>query len=55
MAHITFIHGIATKPLPADLLRVWREALANAADPLPLGDLNVTSDLVYWADLMCGS
>ena len=55
MAHITFIHGIANKPLPADLLRVWREALANAADPLPLGDLNVTSDLVYWADLMCGS
>jgi hypothetical protein len=52
MAHITFIHGIANKPLPAELLRLWREALADAADPLPLGDLNVTSDLVYWADLM---
>jgi hypothetical protein len=52
MAHVTFIHGIANKPPPADLLRIWREALANAADPLPLGDLGVTSSLVYWADLM---
>jgi hypothetical protein len=52
MAHVTFIHGIANKPPPAALLRIWREALANAADPLPLGDLGVSSDLVYWADLM---
>jgi hypothetical protein len=52
MAHVTFIHGIANKPPEADLLRIWREALANAADPLPLGDLGVTSSLVYWADLM---
>jgi hypothetical protein len=52
MAHVTFIHGIANKPPPADLLRIWRDALANAADALPLGDLGVTSSLVYWADLM---
>ena len=52
MAHVTFIHGIANKPPPADLLRIWRDTLANAADPLPLGDLGVTSELVYWADLM---
>jgi len=52
MAHVTFIHGIANKPPAADLLRIWRETLANAADPLPLGDLGVTSELVYWADLM---
>lgn len=52
MAHVTFIHGIANKPPPADLLRIWREALANAADPLALGDLGVTTSLVYWADLM---
>ena len=52
MAHVTFIHGIANKPAPAELLRIWRETLANAADPLPLGDLGVTSELVYWADLM---
>ena len=52
MPHITFIHGIANKPPATDLLRIWREALANASDPLPLGDLGVTSELVYWADLM---
>jgi hypothetical protein len=52
MAHVTFIHGIANKPPEADLLRIWREALANAADPLPLGDYGVTSSLVYWADLL---
>jgi len=52
MAHVTFIHGIANKPEPAALLRIWRQALANAADPLPLGDLGVTSEMVYWADLM---
>jgi len=52
MAHVTFIHGIANKPEPAALLRIWREALANASEPLPLGDLGVTSEMVYWADLM---
>ena len=52
MPHVTFIHGIANKPPATDLLRIWREALANASDPLPLGDLGVTSELVYWADLM---
>jgi hypothetical protein len=52
MAHVTFVHGIANKPPPADLLRIWREALANASDALPLGDLGVTSELVYWADLL---
>jgi hypothetical protein len=52
MPHVTFIHGIANKPPAADLLRIWREALANASDPLPLGDLGVTSELVYWANLM---
>jgi hypothetical protein len=52
MAHVTFIHGIANKPPAADLLRIWRRALADAADPVPLGELGVTSSLVYWADLM---
>lgn len=54
MPHVTFIHGIANKPPAPDLLRIWRRALADAADPLPLGDLGVTSSLVYWADLMYG-
>lgn len=52
MAHVTFIHGIANKPPAADLLRIWRRAIADGADPLPLGDLGVSSSLVYWADLM---
>ena len=52
MPHVTFIHGISNKPPADDLLRIWREALADAAEPLPLGDLGVTSSMVYWADLL---
>lgn len=52
MAHVTFIHGISNKPPAEDLLRIWRRALAGASQALPLGDLGVTSSLVYWADLM---
>jgi hypothetical protein len=52
MPHVTFIHGIANKPPPTDLVRIWRDTLANAAEPVPLGDLGVTSSLVYWADLL---
>ena len=37
MAHVTFIHGMANKPPPADLLRIWRNTLADAASPLPGG------------------
>lgn len=51
MAHVTFIHGISNKPAPAELLRIWREALAGAPEALPLGDFGVTTELVYWADL----
>ena len=29
MPHVTFIHGIANKPPPDDLLRIWQEALAD--------------------------
>ncbi len=54
MPHVTFIHGIANKPPADDLLRIWRRTLADATDPLPLGDLGVTTSLVYWADLMYG-
>lgn len=52
MAHVTFIHGIANKPAEPELLRIWRDALADGSDPLPLGDHGVTSTMVYWADLM---
>lgn len=52
MPHVTFIHGIANKPAANDLQAIWTRTLAQAADPVPLGDLGVTSSLVYWADLM---
>ena len=52
MPHVTFIHGIANKPPLDDLLRIWRETLADAAEPLPLGDRGVSSSMVYWADLL---
>ena len=52
MPHVTFIHGISNKPPAEDLLRIWRETLASTAAPLPLGDLGVTTSLVYWADLL---
>lgn len=52
MAHVTFIHGISNKPPADDLLRIWREALASAAEAVPLGDLGVTSAMIYWADLL---
>lgn len=52
MPHVTFIHGISNKPPVGDLLRVWRDALADATEPLPLGDYGVTSSMVYWADLL---
>jgi hypothetical protein len=52
MAHVTFIHGIANKPAPDELLAIWRRTLSEATDALPLGDLGVTTSLVYWADLM---
>lgn len=55
MAHVTFIHGISNKPPSDDLLRIWRRAVAEAAEPLPLGDLGVTSSIVYWADLLYGA
>lgn len=52
MPHVTFIHGIANKPPPDDLLRILREAVAGGPEPAPLGDLGVSSSLVYWADLL---
>lgn len=52
MAHVTFIHGIANKPPPDTLLNIWRRALADAVEPVPLGDLGVTTSFVYWADFL---
>ncbi len=51
MPHITFIHGIANKPAPDALLRIWRDALARD-EGLDLGAEGVTSSMVYWADIL---
>src|SRR5436189_5051783 len=51
MAHVTFIHGIANKP-PADrLIAAWTRSLADA-DGVALGAEGVTSEMVYWADVL---
>lgn len=52
MPHVTFVHGISNKPPEQDLLRLWRRATADGAEPLPLGDRGVSSSMVYWADLL---
>jgi hypothetical protein len=52
MAHVTFIHGISNKPPAEDLIRIWCRALADASEPLALGDQGVTTSMVYWADLL---
>ncbi len=51
MPHVTFIHGIANKPAPDVLLRIWRESLARD-EGLDLGAEGVTSSMVSWADVM---
>jgi hypothetical protein len=52
MPHVTFVHGIANKPPPDDLIRIWKYALETAPEPLSLGALGVSSSMVYWADLL---
>ena len=48
---MTFIHGIGNK-LPADpLLEAWERALA-VDDGVDLGTLGITSEMVYWADVL---
>jgi hypothetical protein len=48
---VTFIHGIGNK-LPHDpLLDAWERSLA-VDDGIDLGTLGVTSEMVYWADVM---
>lgn len=52
--HVTFIHGLANKPSPKDLERIWLSALAAPIDGDPgfdLGAVGVSSSFVYWADL----
>ncbi|MGV1010224.1 MAG: hypothetical protein ACOYBY_16730 [Dermatophilaceae bacterium] len=51
MAYLTFIHGIANKPPQDELLRQWQTALL-VDDGVDLDDLEVSSSMVYWADLL---
>ena len=50
MAHITFIHGMANKPDPEELLLSWQMALSNGG--LNLGSTGITSSMIYWADVL---
>jgi hypothetical protein len=50
MPHVTFIHGISNKPPPDVLSRAWRRTLAQHG--LDLDDRGVSSEFVYWADLL---
>ncbi len=52
MAHITFIHGISNKPEKEALLAVWQSALRQSALPLDLAASDVSSEMVYWADVL---
>ncbi|ACM21060.1 hypothetical protein Geob_2710 [Geotalea daltonii FRC-32] len=52
--HVTFIHGLANKPAPKELERIWLNALSApvVGDPgFDLGAVGVTASFVYWADL----
>jgi len=51
MGHVTFIHGIANKPPPDELLDSWEQALAYDGG-IDLGTTGVTSEMIYWADVM---
>ncbi len=53
-AHVTFIHGLANKPAPEELRRIWLDALGTPTesdDGFDLGAVGVTDSFVYWADL----
>ena len=52
--HVTFVHGLANKPAPADLRRIWLDALrapASGDHGFDLGAAGVSDAFVYWADM----
>lgn len=50
MAHVTFVHGIGNKPAADKLSKEWRGTLAE--NDLDLDTRGVTTEFVYWADLL---
>ena len=52
MAHITFVHGLANKPSPEELIQRWRSAISKAVYPLDLGAESISCEMVYWADVL---
>lgn len=52
--HVFFIHGLANKPSPKDLRRIWLDALSfdqRNSGGFDLGADGVGDTFVYWADL----
>jgi len=52
--HVTFIHGLANKPAPKDLRRIWLDALRGRVGEdsgFDLGAVGVGDAFSYWADL----
>jgi len=52
LAHITFVHGLANKPSPEELIRRWKSAISKAVYPLDLGAESISCEMVYWADVL---
>jgi hypothetical protein len=51
MPHVIFVHGISNKPAADQLVEIWRRKLA-ASSGIDLDDRGITSDMVYWADVL---
>jgi len=52
MPHVTFIHGLSNKPAADKLHDIWKRALAKGSNGLDLEDEGVTTNIVYWADVL---
>jgi hypothetical protein len=53
MPHVTFVHGLANKPPHDALLKTWLAALKGRfGGGLDLAQAGVTSEMVYWADVL---
>ena len=53
MPHVTFVHGLSNKPPREALLNSWLGALKGRfGGGLDLAGAGVTSEMVYWADVL---